>query len=299
MEDLNDDKNNRIFILEISSFQTEYLIHFKPHISVYLNISPDHLNRHGTINNYLKAKIKLASNQDNSSFLVYNENDEMIKNSINSLSGKQIPFSLNKDQSYRFGLNETKLIKNNHEKFISLNKINLIGKHNYSNIIAAATTAHLLGVSDENIAEAICNFSPVPHRLEKFCLHDGIQFVNDSKATNIDAVKSALLSFDQPIILIMGGYYKGGNFNDLLPHTRNIKTIITYGEAQDLINAALGNAVRLKSIDSLKDAAILSQKIAEPGDVVLLSPGCASFDQFNSFEERGEKFKQWIKSNNR
>ena len=172
-------------------------------------------------------------------------------------------------------------------------------KHNYSNIIAAATTAHLLGVSDENIAEAICNFSPVPHRLEKFYLHEGIQFVNDSKATNIDAVKSALLSFDQPIILIMGGYYKGGNFNDLLPHTRNIKTIITYGEAQDLINAALGNAVRLKSIDSLKDAVILSQKIAEPGDVVLLSPGCASFDQFNSFEERGEKFKQWIKSNNR
>ena len=288
----------KVFILEISSFQTEFIIHFKPLISIFLNISPDHLDHHGSFNDYLNAKIRLSLNQDKNSYLIYNANDKIIKSAIINLPTNKIPFSLNQKLSYRYSLNETKLIKNNNDELITINKIKLIGKHNYLNIIAAATAAHLLGINDRKISDSIYNFKSIPHRLENFFLKNKIQYINDSKATNIDAVKSALNSFNKPIVLILGGYYKGGNFNELLPHAGEVKTIIVYGEAQEIIIAAFRDAVRLRRVDSLENAAILSIKIAKPGDIVLLSPGCASYDQFNSYEDRGNKFKECIINSN-
>ncbi|MDP6684560.1 MAG: UDP-N-acetylmuramoyl-L-alanine--D-glutamate ligase [Candidatus Marinimicrobia bacterium] len=294
LEDLIQSDEKRVFILEISSFQTEFFVHFSPFISIFLNISPDHLNRHGTIENYLNAKIRLSTNQDKNSYVVYNEDDPMIKTSFENSHLHQIPFSLDPDQSFRYGLNETRIIKKNHKNFLPLDEIALIGKHNYSNIIAAATAAHLLGIKETKIAESIRNFQPIPHRMEHFHTRKGIKYINDSKATNIDAVKCALESFHKPVILILGGLYKGGNFEDLLPHTGNVSAVIAFGKAQEIITTALRDAVRLYNSDSLKKAVVLSWSIANPGDIILLSPGCASFDEFKNFEERGECFKNWV-----
>ena len=143
----------------------------------------------------------------------------------------------------------------------------MIGKHNYSNIIAAATTAHLLGIEEAQITESIKNFHPIPHRMEHFHTETGIKYINDSEATNIDAVKCALDSFNQPVILILGGLFKGGNFEELLPHIGNVNAVIAYGEAQELIDTALRDSVRLVTLDSLKQAVVLSHSIAHPGAV--------------------------------
>ena len=294
LEDLINPDSKRFFILEISSFQTEFLIHFTPFVSIFLNISPDHLNRHGTIDEYLNAKIKLSKNQDENTYVVYNEDDTRIKNTFQNSYIKKIPFSLDPDQSFQFGLNETRIIKKDHNNFITLNEISLIGKHNYSNIIAAATTAHLLGIEESQIAESIKNFHPIHHRMEHFHTENGVKYINDSKATNIDAVKCALDSFTQPVILILGGLFKGGHFEELLPHTGDVNAVIAYGEAQELINTALRDSVRLFTSDSLKQAVALSHSIAHPGDIILLSPGCASFDQFKNYEERGDFFKRYV-----
>ena len=294
LEDLINPDSKRFFILEISSFQTEFFIHFTPFVSIFLNISPDHLNRHVTIDEYLNAKIKLSKNQDENTYVVYNEDDTRIKNTFQNSHIKKIPFSLDPDQSFQFGLNETRIIKKDHKNFITLNEISLIGKHNYSNIIAAATTAHLLGIEESRIAESIKNFHPIPHRMEHFYTENGVKYINDSKATNIDAVKCALDSFTQPVILILGGLFKGGHFEELLPHTGDVNAVIAYGEAQELINTALRDSVRLFTSDSLKQAVALSHSIAHPGDIILLSPGCASFDQFKNYEERGDFFKKYV-----
>ena len=294
LEDLINPDPKRFFILEISSFQTEFFIHFSPFISIFLNISPDHLNRHGTIEEYLNAKISLSKNQDENTYVVFNEDDSRIKNSFQNSPMRKIPFSLYPEQSFKYGLNETRIIKKDHSNFISLEDISLIGKHNYSNIIAAATASHILGIEEFQIAESIRNFHPIPHRMEHFHTANEIKYINDSKATNIDAVQCALDSFNQPVILILGGLFKGGHFNELLPHTGNVKAVIAYGEAQELINTALRDAVRLYKSDSLKHAVVLSRSIAHPGDIILLSPGCASFDQFNNYEERGDCFKNWV-----
>ena len=294
LDDLINPDSKRFFILEISSFQTEFFIHFKPFVSIFLNISPDHLNRHGTINEYLNAKIKLSMNQDENTYVVYNEDDTRIKFTFQNSHINNIPFSLNPEQSFHFGLNETRIIKKDHKTFITLNEISLIGKHNYSNIIAAATTAHLLGIEESQISESIKNFHPIHHRMEHFHTENGVKYINDSKATNIDAVKCALDSFTQPVILILGGLFKGGHFEELLPHTGNVNAVIAYGEAQGLINTALRDSVRLFTSDSLKQAVALSHSIAHPGDIILLSPGCASFDQFKNYEERGNCFKKYV-----
>ena len=294
LDDLINPNSKRYFILEISSFQTEFLIHFKPFVSIFLNISPDHLNRHGTIDEYLNAKIKLSINQDENTYVVYNEDDNRIKYTFENSHINNIPFSLNPEQSFHFGLNETRIIKKNHTTFITLNEISLIGKHNYSNIIAAATTAHLLGIEESHISESIKYFHPISHRMEHFHTENKIKYINDSKATNIDAVKCALDSFTQPVILILGGLFKGGYFKELLPHTGNVNAVIAYGDAQELIITALRDSVRLFSSDSLKQAVDLSRSIAHPGDIILLSPGCASFDQFNNYKERGDCFKKYV-----
>jgi UDP-N-acetylmuramoylalanine--D-glutamate ligase len=296
LNDLLKPDTKRLFILEVSSFQTEFLNHFSPFIGIFLNITPDHLNRHGSMENYIRAKIQMSINQNENSYVVYNENDGNLKHVLEPIQSHKIPFSLDPDQSFRFGLNQTKLINKNHEKFISLDEIQLIGNHNYSNIIAAATAAHLLGIKDEHISKSISNFLPISHRMEHFHSENGIQFINDSKATNVDAVACALSSFERSIILIMGGQFKGGNLNELLPHTHKIKSIIAFREAQELIASKFRDAARLMRCNNLEESVILSRKIAQSGDVVLLSPGCASFDQFENYEERGNCFKNLVLS---
>ena len=168
----------------------------------------------------------------------------------------------------------------------------LLGRHNLSNILAAATAAKILGVPNSKISKTISSFKGVEHRIEKVININGVTYYNDSKATNVEAVKVALNSFKKPIYLILGGKDKGGQFSILLPPLKNkVEKIIAYGDAANIIRTALGDAVKLKIVFSLKDAVEICHNHAQPGDIVLLSPGCASFDQFKNFEERGKFFK--------
>ena len=176
-----------------------------------------------------------------------------------------------------------------------MDEISLPGKHNLLNAIAAATAAHIIGISTNKISAVLSTFAGVPHRLEKVAEINDVTYINDSKATNLQAVQVALKSFSQPIILLLGGMDKGGDFRSLLPHTHKyLKTVIAFGQAKELILLAIGDAVRSTSAMDLDEALSLAQNYSQPGDIILLSPGCASFDQFDNFEDRGNHFKDLV-----
>ena len=286
---INPDLGN-IYILEISSFQLEFIEQFRAMICVYLNISPDHLDRHENMDNYLKMKLKMIKNHKKDDTVVYNNDDPILDVAFNDYLLEKIPFSIS-NQTPFFGVNETKIYNENNEPYVFIDDIILKGKHNLSNLLASATVAKLMNVDDKIIINTMKNFSGIDHRLQIIKEINEVTYVNDSKATNIHSVIVAINSFETPIILLLGGKNKNSDFRLLLPHTkRHVKHIVSYGEAGGEIAAAIGDAVRLNCVSSLSEAVASAHNLASPGDIVLMSPGCASFDQFNNFEERGEKF---------
>jgi UDP-N-acetylmuramoylalanine--D-glutamate ligase len=295
LEDLGNPDPRRVWVLEISSFQMEFIEHFKPYIAIFLNITPDHLNRYPSMKEYIAAKMNMWSRQTAEDFIVYNADDTILVEEIAESTSRKIAFGLGHHPEAIFQPNRTKIYTEEHATLIEMNQLALPGKHNLANALAAATAAHLMGVPNISIAATMSQFSGVPHRLEQVAEINGVTYINDSKATNLDAVQVALESFSQPIILILGGLDKGGDFRSLLPHTHNnLKEVIAFGQAKELILTALRDAVRSTSVMDLKEALELAQNCSQPGDVILLSPGCASFDQFNNFEERGNHFRSLV-----
>ena len=295
LEDLENPDPKRIWVLEISSFQMEFIEHFKPYIAIFLNITPDHLNRYPSMKEYIAAKMNMWSRQTAEDFIVYNADDTILVEEIAESTSRKIAFGLGHHPEAIFQPNRTKIYTEEHATLIEMNQLALPGKHNLANALAAATAAHLMGVPNKSIAATMSQFSGVPHRLEPIAEINGVTYINDSKATNLDAVQVALESFTQPIILLLGGLDKGGDFRSLLPHTHNnLKEVIAFGQAKELILTALRDAVRSTSVMDLKEALELAQNCSQPGDVVLLSPGCASFDQFKNFEERGDHFRSLV-----
>ncbi len=295
LEDLENPDPKRVWVLEISSFQMEFIEHFKPYIAIFLNITPDHLNRYPSMKEYIAAKMNMWSRQTAEDFIVYNADDTILVEEIAESTSRKIAFGLGHHPEAIFQPNRTKIYTEEHATLIEMNQLALPGKHNLANALAAATAAHLMGVPNKSIAATMSQFSGVPHRLELIAEINGVTYVNDSKATNLDAVQVALESFTQPIILLLGGLDKGGDFRSLLPHTHNnLKEVIAFGQAKELILTALRDAVRSTSVMDLKEALELAQNCSQPGDVVLLSPGCASFDQFENFEERGDHFRSLV-----
>lgn len=294
LNDLAEQNHKRVHILEISSFQMEFIKHFKPYISIFLNLSPDHLNRYKDMDDYVATKMNMWSNQTQDDFLVFNADDKLLSKRIGNSQAKIIPFSLQGDTNGLFKLNATKIYDQEHATLINLDDIALPGKHNLSNYLGAATTATLLGIASSRIKKVMSTFCGVPHRLEHIGEINGVVYINDSKATNVNAVTVALDSFERPILLILGGQDKGGDFLSLTPHTHNVKEVLTIGESEDAISTVLGDAVRLRSCGSLKSAVEVAHTHAQPGDIVLLSPGCASFDQFDNFEQRGDVFRELV-----
>tara|TARA_B100001105_G_scaffold188235_1_gene152658 strand:+ start:300 stop:1673 length:1374 start_codon:yes stop_codon:yes gene_type:complete len=289
-EELKNPDLGNIYILEISSFQLEFIEQFRAMICVYLNISPDHLDRHENMDNYLKMKLKMIKNHKKDDTVVYNNDDPILDVAFNDYLLEKIPFSIS-NQTPFFGVNETKIYNENNEPYVFIDDIILKGKHNLSNLLASATVAKLMNVDDKIIINTMKNFSGIDHRLQIIKEINEVTYVNDSKATNIHSVIVAINSFETPIILLLGGKNKNSDFRLLLPHTkRHVKHIVSYGEAGGEIAAAIGDAVRLNCVSSLSEAVASAHNLASPGDIVLMSPGCASFDQFNNFEERGEKF---------
>ena len=297
LNEIKNPRQNILYILEISSFQMEFIKHFSPHILIYTNISPDHLDRHGSMEEYIKMKLKASKNIKDDGCVIYNIDDIQLEKALSSISKTKEPFSI-KSQNVLFNIDGNNLVGPSDEKLLSLDDINIPGKHNLCNFLAAATCSHLLGVPQDHIIKSIKTFKGVEHRLEYVALINDVEFINDSKATNIDAVIVAINTFKKPIVLILGGYDKGANFRLLLPHIKSshVRDIVSYGDAGGQINTDLGDAVRSVLVTDLNSAVKRAQSMAAPGDIILLSPGCASFDEFSNFEERGLYFKSIVET---
>ena len=287
-----------IIVLELSSFQLEKIEEFRPNVASILNITPDHLDRYSDFKSYRDAKLRIFENQTEEDFCVLNYDDEESKGIGNSLKGKEVFFStLNVLEQGVFlkGGNLTFRSNCKEERIIEAERIGIKGPHNLSNSACACAISLILGVKIDSIKDALQNFKGVEHRLEEVRTISGVKFINDSKATNVNSVWYALLSVESPIVLIGGGRDKGGDFSKLRDLVKDkVKTLVLLGEAKEKMKKQLGDLIPTYFVSDMEEAVSLSFKKATSGDVVLLSPGCASFDMFDNFEHRGKVFKSAV-----
>jgi len=287
-----------IVVLEVSSFQLDHIESFRPKVSVLLNITPDHLDRYGSFGDYILSKFRIFKNQKGDDFAVYNYDDEIVQPYVESLDLVKLPFSVSERLSCGAFVDDGYLVlkfKNKEERILKMGELKIRGIHNVYNSLAAALAARAMEVRDEIIRESLKSFEGVPHRLEFVREINGVKFINDSKATNVNSLWYALESFDEPIILIAGGRDKGNDYSkvyDLVK--RKVKTIIAIGESRDKIYNEFKDLTNVIKVDSMEEAVKRAYMEARPGDVVLLSPACASFDMFEDFEHRGEVFKKLV-----
>ena len=271
-----------IIVVEVSSFQLDTIDTFRPKVAVALNITEDHLDRYSDFAAYASSKARIFENQKESDVAVFNGLDPFTGSICKDIKSKKLPF-------YNQMTDDAEI--NTIFKLLDFSSINLLGKHNLENAYAASLAALAIGGSLEGIQSALSNFKGLLHRLEHVASINGINFFDDSKATNVDAVAKALETFSKPIILIMGGRDKGGNFQTLRDLVcQRVKKLIVLGEAKEDILFALGDITPTKGASSMEDAVLSAYHAASPGDVVLLSPACASFDMYDSYARRGEDF---------
>ena len=291
-----------IYVLELSSFQLDGIINYKPHIAIITNISPDHLDRYNyDYSLYIDSKFRITKNQTEADYLIYDNEDDAIQNWLNknTIKANKVPFSLTgkpeKDGGFIENNNINSTIKN--EIFtMPINELALEGKHNIKNAMAATAVAQLLNIRKQTIRESLTNFQGVEHRLEKVLKIQGVQYINDSKATNVNSVFYALDSMTTPTVWIVGGVDKGNDYDELMPLVREkVKAIVCLGVDNTKISNAFNNVVDIMvETTSMAEAVQIAQRLAEKGDSVLLSPACASFDLFENYEDRGKQFKQAI-----
>lgn len=289
------------YVLELSSFQLDGIIEYRPDIAIITNISPDHLDRYEyKYQKYIDSKFRITMNQTESDYLIYDADDEAsaewLKN--NTTKAKLIPFSLTKKFDEGASINNKKMeIKINQEEFtMETEYIALEGKHNMKNAMAASSVAKLMQIRNATIRESLSNFQGVEHRLEKVLKIQNVQYINDSKATNVNATFFALDSMNVPTVWIVGGVDKGNDYNELMSLVREkVKAIICLGVDNRKIIEAFGNVVDIMvEVNNMNDAVKTAQRLTEKGDAVLLSPACASFDLFENYEDRGKQFKQAV-----
>lgn len=291
------------YVLELSSFQLDGIEKFKPHIAIITNISPDHLDRYEyNYDNYIAAKFRITMNQTEEDYLIYDADDEAITNWLknNTTKAKLIPFSLTQTFSEGAFIKDNKMeVKITKDEFtMDTEHIALEGKHNMKNAMAATSVARLMQIRKATIRESLSDFQGVEHRLEKVLKIQNVQYINDSKATNVNATFFALDSMNTPTVWIVGGVDKGNDYNELMSLVReNVKAIICLGVDNKKIIDAFGNVVDMMvEVSNMNDAVRMAHRLAEKGDTVLLSPACASFDLFENYEDRGRQFKQAVKN---
>lgn len=291
--------NYDCYVLELSSFQLDGNIDYRPDIAIITNISPDHLDRYEyKYENYIASKFRITMNQTENDYLIYDADNEAISNWFkqNKTKAKLIPFSLTQIfENGAFIKNDDTMdiIINNEEFEMKTGDVSLEGKHNLKNAMAATSVAQLMKIRKQTIRESLSNFQGVAHRLEKVLKIQNVQYINDSKATNVNATFFALDSMTVPTVWIVGGVDKGNDYTELMPLVREkVKAIICLGVDNKKIIDAFGNVVDMMvEVDNMRDAVITAKHIAEKGDAVLLSPACASFDLFQNYEDRGNQFK--------
>ncbi|MEM7379696.1 MAG: UDP-N-acetylmuramoyl-L-alanine--D-glutamate ligase [Bacteroidota bacterium] len=297
------EKTYDYYVLEISSFQLDGITDFRPHIAMITNITPDHLDRYNYIfENYVASKFRIAENQNPEDYLIYDADDPVITEWLNEhpVNPGLLPFSLEKEIENGAAIenNEISIKTANKQMTMKTQALALQGRHNLKNTMAAATAATLLGIRKETIRASVANFQGAPHRLEKVLKIHHVQYINDSKATNVNATYYALDSMSTPTVWIVGGVDKGNDYKELMPLVREkVKAIVCLGLDNSKIKEAFGNVVELMiETYAMSEAVKVAYKIAERGDTVLLSPACASFDLFQNYEDRGNQFKEAIKN---
>ncbi|WP_412675396.1 UDP-N-acetylmuramoyl-L-alanine--D-glutamate ligase [Aeribacillus composti] len=281
----------QIVVMEVSSFQLLGTIHFKPSVAVLLNIFNAHLDYHGTRENYMQAKGKIFSNQDDQSVAVINSDDQDVVRLSELSNGKKIYFSTNKEVSNGAYI-QNESIWYDGEKIIDIKDIALVGKHNLENILAAICAVKAKNVGNKAIQKVLASFSGVKHRLQYVGEVSGRKFYNDSKATNILATTKALEAFSSPVVLLAGGLDRGNEFDELIPYFKHVKAVITFGQTAPKIKKAAKKAgiELIEHVDNVEQAVFAAFRTSDIGDVILLSPACASWDQYKTFEERGDIF---------
>jgi UDP-N-acetylmuramoylalanine--D-glutamate ligase len=298
-----DDKYDS-YVLELSSFQLDGIINYKPHIAIITNISPDHLDRYDyKYENYIASKFRITMNQTVEDFLIYDADDEAIAEWLknNKTKAQLIPFSLTKTFEKGAFIKNKKMEVNiiNEEEFtMETETMALEGQHNMKNAMAATSVAKLMKIRNATIRESLSNFQGVEHRLEKVLKIQNVQYINDSKATNVNATFFALDSMNTPTVWIVGGVDKGNDYHELMSLVREkVKAIICLGVDNKKIIDVFGNVVDIMiEVTNMEDAVKMAQRLTEKGDSVLLSPACASFDLFENYEDRGNQFKQAVRN---
>lgn len=290
-----------VIIAELSSFQLETIQEFKPVVSAILNITPDHLNRHHTMDNYIKAKENIAKNQTKADLCVLNYEDETLRPMADRLNTKILFFSSARELEEGIYLDGEEIIyafKGQKQIICNINELKILGKHSYENVMAGVGIAIAMGVPVNSIREAITAFQAVEHRIEYVEVIQGVTYYNDSKGTNPDASIKAVQAMKSPTILIGGGYNKDSEYDDWInAFDDKVKYLVLMGETKDKI-AATAKRLGFQNIimvDNLKEAVRISAMKAETGDAVLLSPACASWDMFQDYEERGRLFKEYVR----
>jgi len=286
-----------IYVVELSSFQLTYIEQFTAEVAVLLNITPDHLDWHPSFDHYKEAKQRLILSQPENSLAILNRDDAHVWELNAARKALVWAFSLSRPVTPGMYLEKDWLYLHLDQptKFLHRQEVPLFGPHNLENIMAAALVGKYFGLPDSRIKNSILTFRGLEHRLEKVTSIDGITFFNDSKATNVDATLKSIQSFEENLILILGGRDKGSDFKQLIPALKNrVKAAILLGEAKEKIQKALAGTVPLHPVSSLVEAVERGYSLARPGDVVLLAPACTSFDMFKNFEERGRRFKEAV-----
>jgi UDP-N-acetylmuramoylalanine--D-glutamate ligase len=299
-------QKEELVVAEISSFQLDTIDRFRPKVSILLNITADHLDRYPDFEAYADSKIRIFKNQLADDVAVLNGSDALIRSKTAHIKSRRLFFPVLQADEQGAVLNGKRIILNvdqlkpiqakiRNQDFLDITQSALLGRHNHENICAASLAALAAGGTVNGIQQTLAQFKGLPHRLEKVATIDNIHFYNDSKATNVDGVIRALDCFAKPVVLLMGGRDKGGNFKVLADSIgKHVKELIVMGEAAGPIKHALGRLAPTKMADSMDAAVATAFADANPNEVVLLSPGCASFDWYGSYAERGNDFRRAV-----
>jgi UDP-N-acetylmuramoylalanine--D-glutamate ligase len=291
--------SNSIAVVEVSSFQLDHIRRFKPKVSVILNITPDHLNRYGNVmERYVSAKGRVFMNQDRDDVLIFNADDPVVTGLVGKAQSRTLGFSTGKTLSEGAYLeNDALVIHIGGKKQVILHRSEILlpGFHNIANALAASLAVSAFGVQAETLKHTLSTFRGVEHRLEFVLEINGVRFVNDSKATNVESTLHALRSFTAPLVLMLGGRDKGNDYTRIDPYVKQqARAIIALGESAGKIEEHFKNMVKVVRVGSMSEAVEKSLQLAHGGDTVLLSPACASFDWFENYERRGQVFKESV-----
>jgi len=293
-------KNSETIVCEISSFQLEGIIDFRPKVACYLNIRPDHIDRYPDFERYFQAKNRIFMNMGGEDSFVMNYEDELLRALEPDIKANLYYFSSTKEiEKGTFCFEDTLIFRDGHkeEMLFSKDKITLPGEHNFQNLLAGITVGKVLGAKNSSLESAIKKFKLGEHTLEFVDAVNGVKFINDSKGTNVDSVISALKSFSDPIILLAGGKDKGCDYSRLSPYIENkVKALVLFGEARELIGTSIKTKAKVIMVDKMEAGVKIAYEISTPGDLILLSPACSSFDEFDNYAHRGNEFKRIVRS---